>query len=290
MGDLGRSLPKALSPVVNRPLILRHIDLLVAQGVRHVHVTVGHLADLVRNIVLAAAPVGVEFHFHFQAERLGLGHAVLQAADGMGDQPFVLILADIAFTAPRIAELFTLPQGVDGLVAVKTETDVDAIRRNFSVVHDSSGQILQVIEKPRDPPNMLKGTGQYAFTPAIHDAIRATPPSALRNEYELTDAIQTLIDSRAEVRVADVIDWDLNITFPADLLACNQHLQRQFPPTQCCASALPEGSQAVDCIIGHGVKATGPVDLARCVVTDHVCLSAGLRARDALITPEGIWS
>ena len=77
------------------------------------------------------------------------------------------------------------------------------------------------IEKPRYPQSRLKGVGIYVFEPAVFDAIRRTPRTALRDEYELTDSIQILITDGYNVRPSNHLSDDINITYPADLCEVN---------------------------------------------------------------------
>ena len=67
----------------------------------------------------------------------------------------------------------------------------------------------RVIEKPLRVPNSLKGCGIYLFDQRIFEAVRRTPRTAMRDEYELTDSIQILIDYGYPVRTANVVDWDV---------------------------------------------------------------------------------
>ena len=108
LGRLGKSIPKALLPVLNRPLLVRHLDVLAKQGVRDVHVVIGHLGQMIQDAVAAHPIDGLTVHFHVQEERLGLGHAVLQAETALSETPFVLILADIAFSLINPDQLFHL--------------------------------------------------------------------------------------------------------------------------------------------------------------------------------------
>ena len=284
MGDLGRDMPKALAPVLNKPLVVRHLELLARAGVRDVHIVVGHLGDKIRDALAAHRVPGLNISYHVQAERLGLGHAMLQAEKGLAGQPFVLLLADIAFTRAQGEAPFVLPDGVSGLIAVKDETDVDAVKRNFSVILDEGNRIQTVIEKPKAPPTMLKGTGQYVFRTEIFDAIRGTPRSSLRNEYELTDSIQTLIDQGHRVHIDENrIVWDLNLTYPADLLDCNRHYLTHLKDAQVMGTELPEGSRIVRSVVGQNVQADGAVDLEDCVVLDGAHLAAGVQLRNAVV-------
>jgi dTDP-glucose pyrophosphorylase len=78
-----------------------------------------------------------------------------------------------------------------------------------------------VVEKPRHPRTDLKGCGIYLFDLAFFDAVRRTPRTALRNEYEITDAVQIFIDDGYHVEAAEVVKADVNVSYPADLLALN---------------------------------------------------------------------
>ena len=288
MGGLGAHVPKALLPVLGRPLIVRHLEKLARQGIGRAVIVVGHLGEQVR-AALAAHPVpGIEVAFREQPERLGLGHAVLQAEDALAGDDFVLILGDIDYAA-RDGALFAMPPGADALVAVKEEPDDAAIRRNFSVELAEGRRIARVVEKPVHLPNRMKGTGQYAFTAALHDAIRATPRSALKNEYELTDAIQTLIDGGRAVLAVDTITWDVNLTVPGDLLACNLRHLRESGRRCVLESPLPEGAHVEESVIGRGVRFDGAAVLKRCVVLDGSRIAAGADLRDCIVSPEGIW-
>ncbi len=55
----------------------------------------------------------------------------------------------------------------------------------------------------------------------IFDAIRRTPRTAMRDENEITDTIQIMVDDGLPVYTADVVRWDVNLTAPADVLTCN---------------------------------------------------------------------
>ena len=87
-----------------------------------------------------------------------------------------------------------------------------------------------MIEKPQHPPSRLKGCGLYLFDPIFFDAVRRTPRTAMRDEYEITDAIQIFIDDGHRVRAARVIRDDLNLSYPADLLDINLKLLGDAQP------------------------------------------------------------
>ena len=98
------------------------------------------------------------------------------------------------------------------------EPDPEMVRRNFVIQADEQGRVHAVIEKPRYVDSQLKGCGLYVFDPHIFDAIRRTPRTAMRDEYEITDSIQILINDGYITHHHPIVERDLNLTKPADLL------------------------------------------------------------------------
>ncbi len=144
------------------------------------------------------------------------------------DGPFLLFLGDVYFEADDLSQM-TSPlarDDVDAVLAVH-RAEPEAIRHNFSVEVGRGGIVRRVVEKPRNPTGDLKGCGVYAFRPSIFDAIRRTPRTALRNEYELTDAIQILVDDGRRVQAVSAVSLDFNLSEPYELLALNLHCLRR---------------------------------------------------------------
>lgn len=182
--------------------------------------------------------------------------------------PFALFLGDIMFTFHDLSVAFAkMSEGAAGTLAVRPDT-ADAIRRNFAVIADGDGRVSRVIEKPADPPNELKGCGVYSFDAAIFEAIRRTPRSPLRNEYEITDSIQTLIDMGRPVFAVNTVEWDENVTYAHDLLTTNLRLlQRSGLGSLIGAGASVHRDATVRrSIIGHGAIIDAPVVLDECLV------------------------
>jgi glucose-1-phosphate thymidylyltransferase len=82
-------------------------------------------------------------------------------------------------------------------------------------VTNGDGEILDVVEKPTDPPSTLVMTGFYAFSPAVFDACRLVQPSA-RGEYELTDAVHLLLESGRRVDAVPLDGWRVDVGYPED--------------------------------------------------------------------------
>lgn len=278
MGALGSRIPKPLLPICNVPLIRRHLETLRDAGITRAVLVIGHRGhEIVRH--LAEQPVdGLSVGYVEQEQRLGIAHAVGRV-EPMVQEPFMLLLGDIAFEAPRLAEdLLLLPEGVGGLLAVKDEPDEAAIRKNFSVFHDDSGTVLRVVEKPRRPVNRLKGCGLYVFGEEVFDAIRRTSRTAARDEYEITDSIQILIDMGVCVKARVVVTWDINITFPADLLACNLHqLAREGGGSRIAGDVrLHPGVVVSGSVLGAGAVVEQPIAITDSLVLPGAVVSTSV--------------
>src|SRR5690606_34295729 len=192
-------------------------------GIGDIHIVVGHLGYQVARAFGDGSDHGVRIHFVEQETTLGLAHAV-GALESRVQLPFVLMLGDIYFhlKAPLRPVMDQVLRGEANANLVSMyEPDPEMMRRNFVIRADEHGRVRRVIEKPRYAEGQLKGCGLYVFDQHIFDAIRRTPRTAMRDEYEITDSIQILIDDGWIVRHQPIVERDLNLTRPDDLLMIN---------------------------------------------------------------------
>jgi dTDP-glucose pyrophosphorylase len=277
--------PKPILPILGKPLLQHQVECLREIGVRRVIVVIGHLGFEIVRALGDGRDLGVQIEFVDQGPTLGIAHAVSKL-EGLVDRPFMLFLGDIFFLHDDLSRMLAM-LGVDdvrGVLAVKDEPSVEAIRRNFVVLEDGQGFVRRVIEKPRYAPSRLKGCGLYLFDPHVFDAVRRTPRTAMRDEYEITDAIQIFIDDGHRVRAARVIRDDLNLSYPADLLDINlkllgerNHLGRDVRLAPGCTverSVIMDGVTVErpiairDSLVFPGVTVTSSFDLRRVIVTE----------------------
>ncbi len=286
MGVFSKSWPKPLLPVLDRPLMAHQFDLLRSVGIQEVVVVVGHLGDQVRATLGDGSAFGVRLKFVEQTERLGLAHAVAQLAPHV-DRPFVLFLGDIHFEVENFESMVApLRKGGDAqaVLAVKREPDLDALKRNFTVEVDGHGVVSRVVEKPTVPVGNLKGCGIYAFHHTFFDAVKRTPRSALRDEYELTDAVQVYIDGGARVMATEIVTADLNVSYPGDLLDLNLRLleARGEPNFVSAQASVAKDSHVSSSVVLAGGRVEGSAKLDACLVLDGGVVPAGAVAHRTL--------
>ncbi|HKD99969.1 MAG TPA: sugar phosphate nucleotidyltransferase, partial [Planctomycetota bacterium] len=240
-------------------------------GVRDIVVVIGHLGFEVVRALGDGSRYGVRIRYVEQGATLGIAHAVSRLEQHV-TRPFFLFLGDIFFETRDLGALAKAlhPGRCDGVLAVKREPDADKIRRNFVVHLGADKYVRRVIEKPRHPRTDLKGCGLYLFDVTFFDAVRRTPRTAMRDEYEVTDAIQNFIDDGFRVRALEVVKSDLNLTYAHDLLALNLHVLR---------------GRRDRAIVGEDVRLAKGARIENSIVMDGAEISAPIRVRDSLVFP-----
>jgi dTDP-glucose pyrophosphorylase len=279
--------PKPLLPVGNRPIIGHHVEKLKALGCGEVVLVVGHLMDRIIDYYGRGDEVGVPIRYVEQEQTLGIAHAASKVESHV-EGPMVLCLGDIFYLTTSLHRLTERYRKGDvaAVLAVMEDRDPSSMRKNFSVEIGADGFVSRVVEKPRTPRSTLKGCGIYVFGPEIFDAVRKTPRTALRDEYEITTSIQILIDDGLKVAAESVVDWDLNVTFPEDLLTANLRWMKHEGVDSVVAptARVHPGARVTRSVLGDGVVVDAPVTIDECVLLPKS--SARVDMRRAIVSRE----
>jgi len=281
--------PKPLLPICNRPILEYQIEYMKNAGIQEIILVIGHLGYEIAQHFGDGRNFGVKIRYVEQEETLGIAHA-LGRLEAYISTPFLLFLGDIFFITEDLSimiDLF-LTNNTNAVLAVKNELDPEAIKRNFAVMLDDEKHVKRVIEKPRYVTNKLKGCGLYLFDLHIFDAIRRTPRTALRDEYEITDAIQILIDDGYRVVVSDIVHEDLNVSYPHDLLLCSlevlKHQNRQALVGQNCN--LHPQAKLNNSILGDNVTVKHPIEISESMIFTGTIINNQRDIERCIITPE----
>jgi glucose-1-phosphate thymidylyltransferase len=192
---------KQLVPIANKPVIFYTIEQLVECGITNIGVVVGDTAAQVQEAVGDGSQFGASVTYIEQDRPGGIAHAVATARDFLGESRFVLYLGD-NFVLGGIKPY------VEQYVARKNASQIllhpVANPEAFGIAELDGGRVTRIVEKPKEPATNLAVIGVYMFEPPVHEVIATLKPS-WRNELEITDAIQGLIDRGAGVN-AEVMD------------------------------------------------------------------------------------
>jgi len=291
MAPFSESLPKPLLPVCNKPVIEYQIDIMRGQGIRDIVILIGHKGYEITKVLGDGSRLGVKIRYAEQTSMLGIAHAV-GCLEKFIDKPMLLFLGDIFFIPGKIEEMLSIyeEQGGGAVLATKEEHDPLAIRRNYAIISADDGYVKRVIEKPRHAVNNMKGVGLYLFDLTIFDAIRRTPRTAMRDEYEITESIQVMIDDGMPVRASMCIEDDINLTSPTDLLRCNlAELAAMNEGNIISESAVIHPDATIEnSIIGANTKIKNPVCISHSLIFDMVTVNSNQDFYSHIITPNGI--
>jgi len=267
--------PKPILPIVNKPLLRYQIETMADLGIKDIIIVIGHLGFEVVKSIGDGKDLGVNINYVDQGETLGIAHALGRLEPSI-DKPFLLFLGDIHFITDDLSQIFTAfeKDKLQGVLLTRIEKSREAIKKNFTVIENDEGFVRRVIEKPRYINTTIKGCGLYLFDLPIFDAIRRTPRTAMRDEYEITDSIQILIDDGGLVKHMPLVKEDINLTNPSDLLSLNVRSLKLRGKKYIIGknSKIAEGTILEDTVIGNNVVIKRPIHLKRCVVFDNAVL------------------
>ncbi|MBB6647968.1 glucose-1-phosphate thymidylyltransferase [Halobellus ruber] len=212
--------PKQLVPIANKPVLEYAVDDLVEAEIDEIGIILGNKGrDEIQEYFGDGSDWGVEITYIVQGEPLGLAHAVGCAKDFVGDDSFVVYLGDDLMREgiTELVEDFDSEKYAAGIGL----QEVDEPSRYGIVDVNDGGDVIQLVEKPDDPPNNLALIGIYVFTPAIFDQIESLEKS-WRGEYEITEAIQGLLDDGKRIQSHMVYGWWKDTGKPEDILHTNR--------------------------------------------------------------------
>ncbi len=233
---------KQLIPVANKPVLVRVIEAIRQAGVREIGMVVGHTAAEIQDALGDGANWDVVLTYIPQHSPDGLAHAVKISRDFLRDDPFVMFLGDNVIEGGISALIRDFAENAWNSQIVLKEVDNPSAYGVAKMQPD--GRIERLIEKPAAPPSNLALVGIYMFDKHIFDAVDAIKPSA-RGEYEITDAIQWLIDQGYTVYPHVHRGWWIDTGKPTDMLEANSHVLEETKP--CIAdSAIVDHHSTVD--------------------------------------------
>jgi UTP--glucose-1-phosphate uridylyltransferase len=221
-----KAVPKELLPVVDRPALQYVVEEAARAGLGDVLMVTGRgksaiedyfdrqpeleqalekKGDAERLASVRASEVA-RVHFVRQGESRGLGHAVLQAASFVGDEPFAVLLADdIVDSRDHLLEqMLAVQQRHGGSVVALLDVGRERVERYgvAAVAHvgdpagdgDAVVRVTALVEKPpaEEAPSTLALIGRYVLAPDVFGALRGTRPG-WGDEIQLTDALATLV-------------------------------------------------------------------------------------------------
>jgi UDP-N-acetylglucosamine diphosphorylase/glucosamine-1-phosphate N-acetyltransferase len=212
MRPLTYTRPKVMLPIAGKP-ILEHLVVAMHQaGIKEFIIVVGYHDEQIRDYFADGRKWNVKIQYSSQTKQLGTADAV-RMVKGLIKGNFLVANGDIMVDNQDIIRLIDHPGNV--MCGIEL-ADVSGL----GVMEVKNGYVTHIYEKSSQPPSHLANAGLYLFTSDILDAIDKTEMSP-RDEYELTDSIQILINSGKPVAY-NQIERYLDLSYPWHLLNANE--------------------------------------------------------------------
>jgi glucose-1-phosphate thymidylyltransferase len=214
--------PKQLLPIANKPMAQYALEDLKKIGVKDIAIIIGDVfPEKVKEYYGDGSDFGINISYIYQNQPMGIAHAIRLCKNFIGNDKFVVYLGDniLRKDLNDYTKKFQ-SSDADAMILLCEVTDP----QRFGIAElDSKNHnyIINIIEKPKNPKSNLAVIGIYFLTPKIFDIIDKLKPS-WRNEFEITEALQMLMDNGNKIEYDTVTGWWKDTGTPEDILHANR--------------------------------------------------------------------
>jgi len=217
-----KAIPKEMLPIIDKPLIQYAVDEAIDAGFSELifitgntkkaiqdhfkfnpDLNISNLTEDKKNFLSEmhrVVPSHVSCKYIIQDEPLGLGHAILQAKEAIGEDPFAVVLADDLIDSKQGVLKQMLDHYKDensSIISVQKIIKSESINYGiieFKEVNKDLMKIINIVEKPspENAPSNYGVVGRYIFSSMIFSMLDKVS-AGVGNEIQLTDAIKLLL-------------------------------------------------------------------------------------------------
>ena len=261
--------PKQLLPIANKPMSQYCVETLVTAGIKEIAFIVGGIGSKkVKEHYGDGEKFGVKFTYIQQDSPRGIAHAVSLCEDFVEDEKFVVFLGDNIIQRKINEYILDFEKSDAAASLLLCEVSNPS---QFGIAQIEENKIIKITEKPKNPPTNLAVTGIYFLTPYIFEIIKKLKPS-WRNELEIADALQLLVEEKREIIYGMITDFWKDTGTPNDIIEANKIILENMPES---FKGKKENNVIIEgkVIVGEGtlikkdVKISGPVIIGKnCII------------------------
>lgn len=277
---------KHLLPLANKPMIFHAIEKVVAAGFTDIFINVNPGETQLQETIGDGGHWGVKITFFEQTGGpQGIAHAVNEARKFIGDDPFMFYLSDNILLGQVTEMVQEFSQGTyDCMLALCEVTDP----QRFGVPYfNEKNELIDVVEKPQNPPNNFAVTGLYLYGPKVFFEAFEHIEKSPRGEYEISSIHSYFLKNSFRVGYKEITGWWKDTGKPNDLLVANALLMDHMNDTE--FNQIGKVKIGTGTKIDSSVKIIGPsiigenCVLKNCVIGPHVSLGSGSSIDGAVI-------
>jgi len=214
--------PKQLLPIANKAMSQYALEDLKTAGVTEIGIIIGDVyPEKVKEYYGDGSKFGVKITYIYQDAPKGISHAIGLCKDFIGSDKFIVYLGDNVLRKNLIDHTQKFENSDSDAMILLCEVD-DPQRFGVATLDENNlGKIKKIMEKPKFPSSNLAVIGIYFLTPKIFDIIDNLKPS-LRGEFEITDALDMLLNNGNNVSFDTVTGWWKDTGTPEDIIHANK--------------------------------------------------------------------
>lgn len=227
MKDLTQDTPKHMLPVAGRPVLEHVVTRLRDAGITKQVILTGYLFHVIEQYFGNGSQFGVEITYAHQPEPTGTGSAVHAAMTAIDNEPFLMAFGDILAatdTYKGLVDDYT-SNPCDALIALNWVEDPHT---GAAVYLDEQGNVVRIVEKPTfgQSETNWNQSGLFVFSPLIFEHTAGLTPS-WRGEYELTDAVNSMLKSGGKIRGHKISGTWCDVGRPEDITRAVEMLEAE---------------------------------------------------------------
>ena len=219
--------PKQLLPIANKPMSEYCVDAIRECGISDIAIIIGGIgSNKVKEYYGDGSKFNVNISYIEQDEPKGIAHAINLCKNFVGNEKFLVFLGDniIQKSISTISQKFESSND-DALVLLCEVSNPE----RFGIADVKENKIIKIMEKPKHPPTNLAVTGIYFLTTKIFEIFSRLKPS-WRNELEITDALQMMLEEHNIVNFEMITDYWKDTGTPDDIIHANGEVLKNMKP------------------------------------------------------------
>ena len=235
--------PKQLLPIANMPMSQYGLETMKNAGINEIAIIIGGIgSQKVKEYYGTGKKFGVKISYIEQDLPKGIAHAVGLCKEFVNNEKFLVFLGDNIISKSILDFTENFKKSDDDASILLCEVDNPS---RFGIANIKENKIIEILEKPKNPPTNLAVTGIYFLTPLIFEIIKDLKPS-WRNELEITDALDQLLKMNKKISYHIITDYWKDTGTPEDIIHANRVILEKM-------KSFNEGEKENDVIISGNV-------------------------------------